>query len=123
MSTAVDPYLVLADLDVRCRQGGASNAPRMDEQGDGWSGVAFILNGVRMVAPLGEVTAGSGVRVTERELHPAEPGRVVELPCHAGHPLRRRRGHRARRYEDEREDGEPSHGRGRYQGSRRPMNS
>lgn len=56
MSTAVDPYLVLADLDVRCRQGGASNAPRMDEQGDGWSGVAFILNGVRMVAPLGEVT-------------------------------------------------------------------
>lgn len=56
MSTAVDPYLVLADLDVRCRQGGAANAPRMDEQGDGWSGVAFILNGVRMVAPLGEVT-------------------------------------------------------------------
>ncbi|NQD35802.1 purine-binding chemotaxis protein CheW [Permianibacter sp. IMCC34836] len=56
MSTAVDPFLVLADLDARCRQGGAATAPRMDEQGDGWSGVAFILNGVRMVAPLGEVT-------------------------------------------------------------------
>ena len=56
MSTAVDPYLVLADLDARCRQGGASHAPRTDEQGDSWSGVAFILNGIRMVAPLGEVT-------------------------------------------------------------------
>ncbi len=56
MSTVVDPFLVLADLDQRCRQSGAAQGPRMAEQADAWSGVAFVLNGVRMVAPLGEVS-------------------------------------------------------------------
>ena len=54
MSEVVDPFRVLAELDARYRQEGVVQTEQ--QQSDQWSGIAFELNGVRYVAPLGEVT-------------------------------------------------------------------
>ncbi len=51
----VDPFLVLADMEARCRAGSAP-LPRQEDLDNYWSGVVFILNGVQMVAPLSEVS-------------------------------------------------------------------
>lgn len=51
----VDPYLILADIEVRCRLGSAP-LPRQEDLANYWSGVVFMLNGEQFVAPLSEVS-------------------------------------------------------------------
>lgn len=54
MTEVVDPFRALLDLDTQYKREGVIQTDQL--QTNQWSGIAFELNGVRYVAPLGEVT-------------------------------------------------------------------